>query len=132
MTHREKVIKLMEIFDLIADLKIAIEQQRYPRGRGGPMMLEISEQEEEGLIELFIQAYENRWSNEEELDQKIAFYESPSGQDILHPPSGFRDNFEKAFGDLLKRKADKYHEDWLECRRMEALMSYNPSKPTVN
>ena len=46
MTHREKVVKLMELRGEFEHVKAEIDMFRYPLGQRGPQMLAISQEEE--------------------------------------------------------------------------------------
>jgi len=132
MTHREKVVKLMELLHEIEHVKAEIDMFRYPMGRGAPPMLEVSAEEEKAIIENFVKVFEERWTDESELDKIISFLESGAGQKFLHPPREYLQQLVTTVSSAMKDKLEQYHRQWLERRRLEALISYNPPEPTVN
>ena len=111
MAQREKVLKLINIWRVLGQVRDEINAFRYPIGpKDGPPMLEVSKEEEEAIIEEFVKSYCEHFScnTDDEFDAAIIFYESGIGQKILHPPREFLINLANITSRALLGKLQEY------------------------
>lgn len=124
MNKREKVMKLMELLGVIKSIKDELGvYRRTMHMRGLPF--EISEKEEENVLDAFAKIYEEEWANEAALDRTIAFCESEEGQKIVRPSGIFFEKLKRIVPGFLEAKINELRQNPPPIKNIWVLPQHN-------
>lgn len=124
MDKKEKIIKLMELLGVIKSVKDELSVYRRTMCVR-ELPFEISDKEEECVIEAFIKVYEEEWVDETTLDRAIAFCESEEGQKIVKPTGTFLEKLNRIVPGFLEAKINALRQNPPPIRHVWVLPPHN-------
>lgn len=129
MDRREKIWKMMELQGTIESVREEINRLRYPLGlASGVEFIPFDNNDEKTILEQMSKIFDEWWTSEEELDQAIAFMDSPAGVKSRDPTKEFNKKLLALFGSFLKEKVDKFN---LE-RKVQQLTKLAPGSKNIH